>query len=142
MKANGTVAKDIALYFLDLTTDRYTPSIVAKTINQAKQLLEAGYTQEEITSVIDYVTTKTSIEMYSLGYVNATINDVLKKIKEEEEKQEIQKILEQAKLEQATTVEDRGDVDSESTERNRKKLERLNNKRKPQYDFSKLFNKE
>ena len=125
VKANGTIAKDIALYFLDITTDRYTPSIVAKTVRQAKQLLEAGYTKEEIISVIDYITTRTNVKMYSLGYVNYCINEVLDKINEEEKAKQIQEIIEQAKKEQAT-VFDRGDIDNDSTRRNREKVNRLN----------------
>ena len=124
-KANGTIAKDIALYFLNMTTDRYTPSMVAKTVKQAKQLLEAGYTKEEIISVIDYIVTKTNVKMYSLGYVNCCINKVLDKINEEEKAKQIQEIIEQAKKEQATAF-DRGDIDNGSTRRNREKVNRLN----------------
>ena len=139
VKANGTIAKDVALYFLDMTTDRYTSSIVAKTINQAKQLLEAGYTKEEIISVIDYITTKTSVKMYSLGYVNHCINEVLNKINEENKAKQIREIIEQGKLEQATTI-DRGDIDNESTKRNREKVSRLNiqSRQRKKFDFDML----
>lgn len=139
-KANGTVAKDIAIYFLDMTTDRYTPSMVAKTIIQAKQLLESGYKKDEIISVIDYIINKTNINMYSLGYVNSAINDVLKKIEEENKQEEVRKILEQARLEQATTVEDRGEEVDESSKRNREKFNRnnLQSRKRTKFDFNML----
>ena len=40
MKVNGTHAKEVAIYFLDKTTERYTPQMVAKTVVQAKSLLK------------------------------------------------------------------------------------------------------
>lgn len=128
MKANGTDAKGIALHFIDSTTQKATRQIMSKTILQAKSLLESGYTKDEIISVIDFVINEKHVDMYSLGYVNASINDVLREIKQkksvEESKaksEEIQKQLTSVQEEQRNEVKD----DGESTQRNRSKIDRF-----------------
>lgn len=127
-KANGTEAKDIAIHFVEETTGRATPQIMKKSIIQAKILLESGYTKEEIIDVIDFIVSKKSIEMYSLGYVNACINDVLSEIKkhksseiEREKSKEVRKEIESIQECQRNEVAD----DVESTKRNREKINRL-----------------
>lgn len=121
-KVNGTIAKNIAIYFLDLTQDRYTSSIVARSVNQAKALLEAGYTEEEIKSAIDYVLDKGNIKMYSLGYINTMINIILEDINNDKKIQETKKIIQEEKqLYENTTKEVKND--GESKERNKKKID-------------------
>jgi hypothetical protein len=123
-KANGTDAKTIALHFLNATTDgRNTPHVIAKTINQAKSLLNSGYTADEVCATIDYVLKK-GINMYSIGYINAVIGDVLKEVQKEHL---IQVAQEQKKLMYEKEREPIGEVnvDVESTERNRRKAERI-----------------
>ena len=73
--------REIALYFFLVTEQRYTSAVIAKTINQAKQLLESGYTANEIKKTIDYIVNNTSTKMYSLGYINTCINKVLEDVK-------------------------------------------------------------
>lgn len=127
VKANGTFAKDIAIHFLNSTTDRYTSSMVGKTIIQAKQLLESGYTKEEIISAIDYVVNNTKVEMYSLGYINTCINDILKDVQALNNKQLLREKKKKLEEEyQAIINKDRGEVFDESTNRNRDKFRRLN----------------
>lgn len=125
VKANGTVAKDIGLYFLQETfVERYTPAIVKRTIGQAKGLLEAGYTDEEIRYTIDHLTAK-GVDMYSLGYVSSAINDVLREKKAWEIKakaEQMQQKISDAQSKDREVV----DVDDESAERNRQKAERFN----------------
>lgn len=124
VKVNGTHAKDIALHFLEATTDeRLTPAVISKTIRQAKNLLSYGYAKDEIIRVIDAIIEK-GIHMYSLGYVNACINDVLKELEELDLKQkgiEEKKLLEQHAMEKRSEVVTHG----ESTERNRDKAGRF-----------------
>lgn len=128
-KVNGTHAKEVAIYFLDMTQDRYTPAIVAKTVVQAKHLLGAGYTVEEIKRVIKYIVDVNGVSMYSLGYVSSAINSVLEKINELEKEEVVQAMIQQSKDEMSAHKEaDRGEVEkdeSESRERNRKKLDRV-----------------
>lgn len=128
MKVNGTVAKDIAIYFFDATNTRYTPSIISKTIVQAKHLLEAGYTKEEIKSTIDWVVNKTNVKMYSLGYINTMINKILENIEEERieeeferKKQELKQKFEEATKEHLSKEEVVGD--DKSGGRNKNKLD-------------------
>lgn len=138
-KVNGTLAKDIALYFLDMTTDgRYTPTVVAKTVIQAKSLLESGYTKEEVIQVIDELIRQGKV-MYSLGYVSASIGSVLADIKRKipnpvvEEEQEKLRLLSLEKLNEVQ-------LDAESTERNRSKARRFGIQRgKREERFINLF---
>lgn len=123
-KVNGTDAKTIALHFLNHTTDgRYTPAVIAKTINQAKSLLRSGYTVDEVCATIDYVI-ETGIQMYSIGYINTCIGNVLKIIEEVKFKEEVAQIK-QKQLEELKEKQGEVNVDVESTERNRGKIARF-----------------
>lgn len=124
VKANGTEAKDIALYFLDMIgSDRYTQAIVGKTIKQVKSVLQSGYTKQEIESVIDHIINK-GIKMYSFGYVSASINNILEEIKAKETKVEAQseaKLLDEH-LENRRKVVTNND---DTAERNKEKARRF-----------------
>ena len=123
--ANPTFAKDIAIHFLELTQDRFTPSIVARNVKQAKALLSEGYTKEEIIEVIDVVLKKNP-NVYSLGYISASINDVLRDLNEAKKRE----LMEKQKIEMRTQIEQqmresRTEVtQDESTTRNREKARR------------------
>lgn len=125
VKANGTIAKEVAVYFLEMTNQRFTPSIMSKTIVQAKQLLEAGYTEDEITKSIDWVLNKTSVIMYSLGYINTTINKILKNIEEEENEEELSEKMKRYKEDmekyQQELVKKEGEKQEDDKSRNRNK---------------------
>jgi len=82
----STSAKNIAVHFIKATGNRMTPAIMAKTINQAKVLLANEYTEQEILEVIDHITAR-GVVMYSFGYVNTCINNVLHEINEIKSKQ-------------------------------------------------------
>lgn len=82
-------ANKVAKYFIDKTAGRATPAIMKKTHIQAKTLLQNGYSKEEIIKVIDFLIDEKKINIYSLGYVNTCINDVLNKIKKEELQEKI-----------------------------------------------------
>lgn len=121
VKANGTIAKDIAIHFLNQTQERYTSAMVGKTIVQAKRMLEAGYTKQEIMDSIDYVVDKTSVQMYSLGYIETAINSILEKIELDKKQKEIDEKIKQMKREYVTK---RDEVKHDkSTERNKSKLD-------------------
>jgi hypothetical protein len=123
-KANGTDAKDVALYFMRATgVERVTPAIIAKTIAQVKNILKSGYTKEEIIAVIDYVVEK-GVRMYSIGYVSHAINDVLEEIEEKKLQEEAKNVAAKLEEEQARK---RSEVknDGETTARNQDKARRL-----------------
>lgn len=127
--ANGTHAKEIALYYLKLTQLRATPHIMGKTINQVKNLLQAGYTKEEIIDVMEYVILERKVEVYSFGYFSSCINDVLRDLKvmkeryeEEKKKKELDEQLASVQNTQRSEVS----VDDQSAERNREKARRFN----------------
>lgn len=119
--ANGTHAKEIALHFLDTTTDgRNTPYVIAKTIRQAKNLLNTGYSRDEIIGTIDYML-KRGAKMYSFGYINASIGqviqDVQRELNKENTQQEIHRLEELTKSQQSEVS-----GHDESSERNRAKF--------------------
>lgn len=121
IQPNGTDAKDIALHFVNITVGKATPAIMKKTISQAKTLLSSGYTKEEIIKAIDYIIDVMHVDMYSLGYVNTAINDVLKQIRQKEKEEAIKEIVRKAE-EEISASEDEVVVDEESSRRNREKI--------------------
>lgn len=124
VQANGTHAKDIALHFLRETgVERTTPAIIAKTISQAKNILNAGYTKEEVIITIDHVVNK-GVHMYSIGYVSHVINDVLKEIEEKRTKEKAKLVAQQLQEEQAKSRSEVASND-DSTNRNKEKARRL-----------------
>ena len=114
---NGTHAKETAIHFLERTQERYTPAIIRKTISQIKTVMSQGYERDEIIKVIDYLIDVKKVNLYSIGYINSAINDVLAEIK---------------KIEYNNIPKERNDganhskevsVDENSASRNRKKAE-------------------
>lgn len=79
-------ASSVAKYFVKATDLRVTRAIMAKTVNQAKSLLNHGYTEQEIIEVINHIIAR-GTSMYSLGYVNTCINNVLHELNEIKQKQ-------------------------------------------------------
>lgn len=116
---NGTHAKEVALHFLERTTERFTPAMVKKTIGQVKTLMSSGYSKEEVIKVIDYLLDVKKVNMYSLGYVNSAINNVLEELKEIEYNN-ISSISSQGKEYSKEVL-----TDEESAKRNREKAERF-----------------
>lgn len=135
--ANGTHAKDIALYFLEKTEQRYTASIIARTVNQAKTLLSADYSKDEIISVIDYIVDKSDVDMYSLGYLNSNINRILRLVKKEDTKEEVEK----QKKESVNISLKREVVNvDESNNRNKDRINRygIQSRKRKEYNFDML----
>lgn len=71
--ANPTIAKELAIYFFSKKEWKVTSSTIKIQIIQAKRLLDAGFTQEEIMYGID----KCYTSMYSLGYLLLQLNKIL-----------------------------------------------------------------
>jgi DNA-binding transcriptional MerR regulator len=113
--ANSTNAKDIAIYFFKSINKIAVGKDYAITINQAKHLLDLGYSFEDILLAIDYYKENPpSSGFYSLGYLNKSIDKALIQKKKDIEKQ---KLKEMEKKEY-----NRGEVN----ERNREKVRRNN----------------
>jgi len=108
-------AKDIACHFVDKAEIRATPTMMGKTINQAKSLLNSNYTKEEVIKVIDYLVDQRNINMYSLGYINTCIHQVLNEVNVKEQKEKADKLKYKIKTQ---GVESNG----KSTDRNNSKL--------------------
>lgn len=124
VKPNGTEAKEIGLYFLEQTgVKRMTPAIVSRTIGQVKNLLKSGYTKEEIKEVIDHNIDK-GINMYSIGYISASINDALREIEEAKLKSRAGNVLEEQRKYQ-DEMRKAVDGGSEATKRNATKAGRF-----------------
>lgn len=77
-----TDAKEIAIYFLDITNSHASKAFMATTIIQAKQLLNRGYTMKQIKNTIKYVYDVKNPNMYSLAYITASIDSMQKEMKE------------------------------------------------------------
>lgn len=128
VQANGTDAKDIALHFMELCGLSYIPARVARNVKSAKDLLEQGYTKEQIMSVIQHVIFVKKVDVYSFGYIYSCIEDVLYEIEESAEKAKAQVEIKEAIKKQTATIEqDRKRVIGidESTTRNRQKAGRF-----------------
>lgn len=128
MTVNPTTAKDIALEWLALLGLRPVPAQMGRIIKQVKGLMEVGFTDEEIRYTMHEVL-NTKPDVYSFGYIETCINDVVRKRRMEEQRkqekiirQEINKqVLEQISITHESEVAE-GD---ETSERNRRKAERL-----------------
>lgn len=114
---NGTDAKDISLYFAYNFSVRVTHGYMAKTVNQAKLLLEQGYTKDDIMKVIKYIADGSKNPIHSFGYIIKVMDDTLQKIRTAEKAEQ-----ELAKLDVlAKQMQNEVSKDGESTERNRVK---------------------
>lgn len=140
MKVDGTSAKNIAIHFLDRTTERYTPAMVAKTIVQSKSILKSGYTEEEIIEVIDYLIDVVGVNMYSIGYVSHAINNVLADINREKNKKIIEEQRKEIEKMSSEMQSNKEVVDDKSKQRNKRKLDRFGNEsRVGKKPYSDLF---
>jgi hypothetical protein len=139
IQPNGTDAKDIAIYFCDVTNQQKTSANIRKFISQSKILLTRGYTKENIFKTIDYITTKTNAKMYSVGYVIACIDDVLKEIEKAELKKSVQNDLAQIN----TGLQNEVIEDVKSAERNRNRTTKFGvQSRFREESFIDLFSKQ
>lgn len=130
MAVNPTEAKEVALEWLKLRGDKPTPPIMSRLINQIKGLMASGFTKEEILYTINHVL-KTKPDVYSFGYVEVCINDVLRQrnaIKQAQKAKE--EVAKQIEAEPIAVINSESEVTSsdETTERNRRKAERLGTK--------------
>lgn len=76
-KSVGGQAKELAIHFYEKTGLKYTNKDIMVTVSNAKTLLKAGYTYDEIKNTIDYcVANPPSKGIYSFGFIINQINKV------------------------------------------------------------------
>lgn len=131
-------ANRIAKAFIKATAGRATPAIMKKNHAQAKTLLQAGYTEEEILRVLTYLVEEMKVEIYSMGYISACINDTLRILR----KRDTQEAARKARQEHEATLPERNEVnfDDASARRNQDKSGRFGlQSRFGEESFSDLF---
>jgi len=126
MVVDPTEAKEIALEWLKLLGNKPTPPLMARTVKQVKGLMQVGFSDEEIRYTMEHVV-RTNPNVYSFGYVEACINDVLRKRAEEKRKEESKQVSESLQKQTTAIVTSESEVtsDDESSERNRRKAKRF-----------------
>lgn len=127
-KQLGKDAKEVAIHFMKLTEQRITPAIMGKTIKQTKSLLEAGFTKREIIEVMDYVIHVKRVEVWSVGYFSACINDALRELKEiQEAEQRAERLDELNRQREEALANQTNEVttNDESAQRNRDKAKQF-----------------
>lgn len=136
---NGTDAKDIALYFLKVTGQPVTSPIVSRTIGQVKRLLDQRYTKQQMLDVIDYIIIKQKKNVYSFGYINSCIKDVLDELNEQakqERYKEVAQRMEQTLEEEMKKLRAEVKTIDDSTERNKQKAQRFSSKSREREKYS------
>src|SRR5690554_3224457 len=112
MVVDPTEAKEIALEWLKLLGNKPTPPLMARTVKQVKGLMQVGFSDEEIRYTMEYVV-RTNPNVYSFGYVEACINDVLRKRAEEKRKEESKQVSESLKKQKTAIVTSESEVTSD-----------------------------
>lgn len=120
MSANPTDAKEVALYFIRYTKQEMTQSLISRTIIQAKQLLNR-YNSKEIKDVIKYVVEDKMIGMYSLAYLNNTMDKFLHELQASPNQEVIE--IDYASIRKEVVTDN-----EQSAQRNKAKLHRIGNK--------------
>lgn len=83
----GSQAKELVLLFYDKTKLKYTNKNIMVAVKNAKTLLEAGYTFDEIKDTINYcVTNPPQKGIYSFGFIVHEINKVTTMLKAQNKK--------------------------------------------------------
>lgn len=81
-KKIGTSAKELVLLFYEKTGLRYTNKDIMIAVKNAKNLLNVGYTYDEIKNTIEYcVENQPEKGIYSFGFIVHEINKVLAMLK-------------------------------------------------------------
>ena len=122
-QANSTIAKEVAIYFYNKVGIKATPAMYARTIKQAKSLLEAGYTEEEIIYCLDFVVDIQKVDIYSLGYLSYSIAKIIKDLRALESQKAASEIKQ--KMDNMTREVT---TDNEGIKRNKQKAQNIGTK--------------
>lgn len=98
-KKIGTSARELVLLFYEKTELRYTNRDIMIAVKNAKKLLEAGYTYDEVKDTIEYcVAHPPQKGIYSFGYIAYDINRVLTLLKHDKKSEERSKAVDVTKF--------------------------------------------
>ncbi len=117
-KSNSRSSNRIALHFISKTNGSNDRSNIKRVHSQALNLLEKKYEEDDIMDVIDYIVDVKGVEMYSFGYVSASIHNILPEVKKIRAKEIVKNMKRETSREEVTET-------NESKERNRSKQERF-----------------
>lgn len=133
VQPNGTHAKEIALHFLKLANQPVTKTTVARTIKQAKSLLDEGYSRDEVFTVMERVFEVRKVNIHSFGYITSCMEQVLDDMRAAKQAVHIKAASDEAIFKQRNEVE----THDQSTERNRSKADRtkFQSRLGKKYDF-------
>lgn len=98
-KKIGTSAKELVLLFYEKTGLRYTNKDIMIAIKNAKNLLNVGYTYEEIKNTIEYcVDNPPKNGIYSFGFIVHEISKVVTLLKSKQKEAKITQALDKNKF--------------------------------------------
>lgn len=98
-KKIGTSAKELVLLFYEKTGLRYTNKDIMIAIKNAKNLLNVGYTYEEIKNTIEYcVDNPPKNGIYSFGFIVHEISKVVTLLKSKQKEAKIIQALDKNKF--------------------------------------------
>lgn len=98
-KKIGTSAKELVLLFYEKTGLRYTNKDIMIAIKNAKNLLNVGYTYDEIKNTIEYcVENQPEKGIYSFGFIVHEINKVTTMLKAKNKQIKITQALDKNKF--------------------------------------------
>ena len=98
-KKIGTSAKELVLLFYEKTGLRYTNKDIMIAIKNAKNLLNVGYTYEEIKNTIEYcVDNPPKNGIYSFGFIVHEINKVVTLLKSKQKETKTTQALDKNKF--------------------------------------------
>ena len=98
-KKIGTSAKELVLLFYEKTGLRYTNKDIMIAIKNTKNLLNVGYTYEEIKNTIEYcVDNPPKNGIYSFGFIVHEISKVVTLLKSKQKEAKITQALDKNKF--------------------------------------------
>ena len=107
----------ITLYYLRRIGVEADKNNIAKTMRIAKSLLY-DYSEEDILDTIDFILDVKKVDMYSLGYVSASISTLIKDVRKERARKVVRGMTQESSRDEVT-------IEHGSQERNRDKRQQL-----------------
>jgi len=119
----GKDAKECVMHYIDKAMDgKASKAFISRSMVNAKSLLNDGFTKEEIIAVIDYSLDVKHLNVFSFGFYNTCIDNMLREANQYQQ----QIILAEQSRHIASlnqTTRDEVQANDDSTERNRNKSE-------------------